>query len=89
MSHNTLTDLAITSLATARLTRLVTEDYITQAPRDYLLDRFPPADTKLGYLLTCPWCVSIYTAAIALALPKPVKSILAASYVTGVISNHN
>lgn len=56
--------LAIVSIA--RLTRLVTADTITAAPREWLQDRLPP---KLGYLLGCPWCASMYVgAAVAAAV---------------------
>lgn len=51
--------------AVARLTRLVTADKITEPLRDWTLARWARLDrTKepsgLAYLVTCPWCVSIY-----------------------------
>lgn len=61
-----VTTLLLAMLATARLTRLVTTDRIFLAPRAWLLrkmirrygkDSLPP------YLLTCDWCVSVYTGA--------------------------
>lgn len=53
--------LIIDVLATYRLTKLVLDDEITREPREAILDRFNPAETKIGYLFTCPWCVSFWT----------------------------
>lgn len=69
------------SLATFRLTRLITEDTITEPIRNWIWDRHPPESTKIGYLFTCPHCASIYAAtAVCLlaagelpAMPKPVR----------------
>jgi hypothetical protein len=60
--------LLVIALAVVRLTGLVVEDDITEPIREWVLDRVPE-DGKLAYLLTCPWCVSIYlgTAAALLA----------------------
>lgn len=59
------------ALATHRLTRLITLDEITRPVRSRLHDRLsvqhpdslPIVRTtrkSLAYLLTCPWCVSVY-----------------------------
>jgi hypothetical protein len=58
-----LTDAAIDALATHRLTRLITEDELTRPARDFIHASHPPATSKLGYVLTCPYCASIYAAA--------------------------
>lgn len=55
-----LITLLVAALVTARLTRLVTTDRITQAPRNALLRRLS-ADGLAAYLLVCDWCVSVYT----------------------------
>lgn len=47
-------------LATARLTRLVTRDAITDPPRAWITKHARPSVT---YLVHCPWCVSIYLGA--------------------------
>jgi len=74
--------LAVFALAAARVTRLITEDKLTEGPRGRLVDRAwrrwrpavpiadrPHADEpKPAYLLTCPWCASIYVAAVAAPL---------------------
>ena len=118
------------ALAVARLTRLLTLDRLTEAPRERLIvavwtrawmpwarvehpeedehmqrnrachmgsaaradDADPPL---LAYLLTCPWCVSIYVGAVAAPLAwfwgsSPWLAIpalaLAFSQVTGVLA---
>lgn len=62
-----LITLLVGALATARLTRLVTADRITQAPRTWLQIRLDP-DGLAAYLLTCDWCASVYTGAGVAAL---------------------
>lgn len=52
--------LLVAALATARLTRLVTRDRITHAPRRRLLKRLDP-DGLMAYLVVCTWCASVYT----------------------------
>lgn len=47
--------------ATARLTKLITDDYITRHIRAFFIRRLGP-DHDLAYLLACPWCVSVYIA---------------------------
>lgn len=47
--------------ATARLTRLVTADAITEPIRDRLIRRWGE-DAKLSYLITCDYCASVYIA---------------------------
>lgn len=56
--------LVLTVLATARLTRLVVADRVTQRPRMTAVNWAIRRDREgLEYLLTCPWCVSVYTGA--------------------------
>lgn len=45
------------ALAVARLTRLVTSDYVTERPRRWVQLHAPDA---LVYFTSCPWCVSIW-----------------------------
>lgn len=49
--------------ATTRLTRLVVEDRITLAIRQWVIRRFG-GESAASYLVTCPWCVSPYVAAL-------------------------
>jgi hypothetical protein len=45
--------------ATARVTRLITADKVSQPVRRAVVDRWGPS-SWLGYLLHCRWCVSMY-----------------------------
>lgn len=47
------------ALAVARATVLVTEDKITEKPRFAVIRRVKEGG-YLEYLVTCPWCVSIW-----------------------------
>lgn len=55
-------DVVLGALATFRLTRLWTDDEITEDARGWLLRRLP-SDGKLAYLVGCPWCISMYVGA--------------------------
>lgn len=50
--------------AVLRVTRFVNDDELFQPVRDWVDRRYGP-ESKLAYLLTCPWCASIYVAAPA------------------------
>ena len=85
--------LLLAVLATARLTRLVTEDKITERPRRYLAKGAPGV---LSYFIHCPWCVSIYTgSAVAVswwlwggaAWHTASMLALAASHITGELAS--
>lgn len=101
--------MLVYALAVARVTRLVTSDRITEAPRERLAAALwrrykpivPPADRDVAepplavYLLRCPWCVSIYVAAVAAPIAylwgsNPIFLIpalaLAFSHVTGLLA---
>jgi hypothetical protein len=45
--------------ATLRLTRLVTDDFITRYLRAAVI-RWRGPDSDLAYLVTCPFCLSMY-----------------------------
>lgn len=54
---------AIYLLAFARTVLLVTSDVITRTPRQRLIDALEERGHELiAYLVTCPWCVSIWLA---------------------------
>ncbi len=83
--------LVLNALAVHRLTVLVIEDKITEPLRNKIFDRWNPADTWT-YLFTCPWCVSIWIAGIAVLglwlIPTVwfyVALILASSTIVGLI----
>jgi hypothetical protein len=78
------------TLAVYRLTKLITDDKITEDLRNLIFDKFPKGH-KLRYLITCGWCVSIWAALAIFTLRKIhpetadfVSGILATSAVTGV-----
>lgn len=77
-------------IAVRRLTRLIQDDRITESLRDKIFDKFPPQTTLIGFLLTCPWCVSIWAALAIFGLRKfspetatYISNVLAASEITG------
>ncbi len=52
----------VTALATARITRIITTDYLTAGPRRWAITRLG-VDSKLSYLITCQWCTSVWVGA--------------------------
>jgi len=85
--------LVIYALATYRICRLLIEDTITEPLRERFWKRFPPESSKLGYLLTCYHCLSVYVAfAAVLALlfagiiGLAIALVLALSTCTGFLS---
>jgi hypothetical protein len=89
----TITELAIRGLATYRLSRLIVEDEITSPIRDKVWKTHPPHSSKVGYLLTCYWCSSIYAASaleisriIAPKTTQKVETVLALSAVAGIVA---
>jgi hypothetical protein len=56
--------LIVLALATYRITRLMTTDIIFDTPRNLFWKKFPPETSKLGYLFTCEWCLSIWVASL-------------------------
>jgi Protein of unknown function (DUF1360) len=92
-----LIDIVFDVLATYRLTTLVKDDKITEDLRNIVFRRYgEPSDEdchKLSYLLTCPWCLSIYFGAAAVAgrslFPKvwrPAAKALTYSALTGLLA---
>lgn len=86
--------LVVDTLATYRIARLVTEDEIAAPMRQWVWDRHDPAESKIGYLFTCPWCVSIWVGAAVVVARRaspttwePVARMLTASAVSGMIAS--
>ena len=85
--------LTVAALATARITRLLTDDRLTVAWRQWVVRRFG-ADSMPSYLVHCPWCMSMWIApvfmVVAALYPYPwvigLMAIPAASMITGLIS---
>lgn len=53
---------AVAALATARITRLITADYLTEPARRWAVLRLG-IESRLSYLITCQWCTSVWVAA--------------------------
>lgn len=53
--------LVVAALAVARVTRFLTEDFLTVGYRRWVVTRWGP-DSKMSYLVHCPWCTSIWIA---------------------------
>jgi fatty acid desaturase len=56
--------LLIAALAVARITRLITTDYLTGGIRAKLIARWG-TDSPWSYLITCQWCASIWVSLAA------------------------
>lgn len=88
--------LVVDALAVYRLVKLVRDDRITERMRVAAIERYgQPEDSKVTYLMHCPWCLSIYLgAAITLSRRRwPRGTALAArtlalSATTGLLSQH-
>lgn len=88
----TALELVIYGLATYRLTRLITRDSITEPIREWIWKRRPPEKSKIGYLFTCEWCMSIWTASLLIAssiitsVTDVVALVLALSAAAGLLT---
>ena len=88
----TALELVIYGLATYRLTRLITRDSITEPIREWIWRRRPPEKSKIGYLFTCEWCMSIWTASpliassMITAVTDVVAAVLALSAAAGLLT---
>jgi len=93
-THMDTITIVIAALVTARVTRLITTDRLTQAPRTWILSRLD-SDGLAAYLVVCDWCASFYVG-IAVAgagawadlwsWPWIVPLGLAFSYVAGMLA---
>lgn len=74
---HTATALVAGSLATYRLTRLITTDVITEPLREKLWEKYPPETSKIGFIPTCDHCSAVYAAAavstLAVIAASPVS----------------
>lgn len=79
---------------TARVSRFLNADVLAQPLRDWVDNRFGD-QSKIAYLIACPWCASPYVAAVAvtwayLAGDSPafvlVANIATISYLVGLTS---
>ena len=84
---------ALICLATARATRLITNDEILAPVRSRIWKKWPPESSMIGYMLTCDWCTSMWAASlfvlmsiISTTLVIIVASVFAASLVSSFIT---
>jgi hypothetical protein len=89
-----LVDLVILAFACTRLTLLITTDEITSPLRERIWRRFEPGKSRFGYLFTCNWCTSVYTASLLVIMYRIfetqtifVSTIFALSLVASIIAN--
>lgn len=88
----TALELVIYGLATYRLTRLITRDSISAPIRERVWKKRPPEKSKIGYLLTCEWCMSIWVASLLLissmitSATDIAATVLALSAVAGLLT---
>ncbi|MFE1246379.1 hypothetical protein [Streptomyces sp. NPDC058735] len=75
-----------------RVTRFLTKDALAAGLRSRIADRFGD-DSRLAYLITCGWCVSIWVAGAVTALAywageetwfQAGATLLTLSYLTGL-----
>jgi hypothetical protein len=90
-----IVDFIVFSLAIYRATRLVTQDEIFSNVRNRIWNRYPPETTRIGYLFTCEWCMSIWVASLLqlsrMIIPTPTyvfEVVLAASAIAGLLTAH-
>jgi hypothetical protein len=62
IEHMPVAHVIILSLFVYRLTRLIVLDEVLAPVRDWVWDRKSPSNSHIGYLFTCPWCVSLWVA---------------------------
>lgn len=70
--------LLIDALATGRLTKLVVDDEITRPIRESIESATGP-DSKVTYLVNCPYCVSVWAGVAVQVLPRWAVRALALS----------
>jgi hypothetical protein len=81
-------ELVVLGLATYRLTRLATRDTVFTSIRNKFWERFPPESSKLGYLFTCEWCLSVWVASLLFisAMISTVTVLLAVPFALSAIA---
>lgn len=86
-------EFIIFGLATFRATRLINRDTIFSTQRDKIWDRYPPHESRVGYILTCDWCMSIWVGSLfaiwSIISPRTfgfLGLVLAASAVAGLLA---
>lgn len=93
MSEISALEFVILALGVFRLTRIVTTDVVLNKLRERVWKKYPPENGGIGYLITCDWCSSIWTASLVAVMytifPVPVFAVmcvLALSAVAGALT---
>jgi hypothetical protein len=93
MTTPTPTQLVLRGLATYRLARFLVRDELASPIREAVWATHPPETSRLGYLLTCEWCTSVWAGSalqishmIAPRTTTAVETVLAASAVAGLLT---
>lgn len=76
-----IVSLVVAALAVTRLTRLVVDDQITIGFRRWIFNKLGE-DHSVSYLITCPWCSSVWIAAMVM----PVATLWPNRWVIGALS---
>lgn len=91
--QNPVLQILLTIIATFRLTKLLNQDYIMNDVRKKVWEKFPPSTSKIGYIFTCDWCMSIWAAGALMLVRRfapeiydEILLILTASAITGIVS---
>lgn len=71
-------EAAALALATARLTRAITDDEIGRPVRE-AVERAAGPTSRATYLVNCPACTSVWAAAVTMIIPRPIRWALALS----------
>lgn len=88
----TITIFLLALGATARLTRLLTQDYILRNFRAFFIRHFGP-DSDIGYGIGCAWCCGFWISAAVLPVAwffgnelwfQLPAAALSASYIIGI-----
>jgi hypothetical protein len=91
-----LLDYVILALAVYRLTRLITTDVILNKYREKIWNKYPIENEGIGYLITCDWCISIWTSSLVVVMYTiapdiaiAVWSVFALSAIAGLMNRVN
>lgn len=88
--------LLLSAGATARITRFITADVLAEPFRLSVERRLGP-DHRLVYLMTCPWCASIWVSAAVVSTAvflgqttawMAATAALTISYLYGLVASH-
>jgi hypothetical protein len=75
-------ELLYLSLATFKITRIITKEYIFEDVRNWfgknaaINDEYQPIRQFLAKLITCPYCLGVWVAGFLYMFRKPLKPII-------------